>query len=71
MEHVKDAGDNKIFKKRSGRYCVKSKDGKYINGEEKAKILFSEKLIKLDPPKAKPAEEPAAEESAAEEAPAE
>ena len=68
MEHVKDAGENKIYKKRSGRFCVKGKDGKYVNGADKAKILFEAKLIKLDPPKAKPAEE--APDESAEETPA-
>ncbi len=69
MEQVKESGDFKIFKKRSGRFCIKNKDGKFVNGEEKAKILFENSLIKLDPPKKK--EEPAAEEAPAEEAPAE
>ena len=36
----------KVEKKRSGRYAVVGKDGKYINGEEKVKILVKEGLVK-------------------------
>ena len=67
MEIVKATADFKIMKKRSGRYGVKSTKGKWINGEEKVKILLAEKLIKVSEPKK--VEEPA-EETAAEEAPA-
>lgn len=52
--------DYKIKKKRSGRYAV-VKQGQYVNGEEKAKILHAEGLIKLTPPSKK--EEAPAEES--------
>ena len=69
----------KLIEKRSKRWAVLSKDGKYINGEEKVKILAKEGKIKDDLPKKKveePAEEVAteevvAEEVVAEEAPAE
>ncbi len=67
MENVKTTKEFKIFKKRNGRYGVKSAQGKWLNGEEKVKILSSEGLIKLSAPKKK--EEPAAEETT--EAPAE
>lgn len=72
METVKETKDFKIFKKRNGRYGVKSAQGKWMNGEEKVKILSAEGLIKVSIPKPKeepPAEE-AAPETAAEEAPA-
>jgi|GEM_PF-3379975 len=59
MEVVKTSGDYKILKKRSGRYGVKGKDGKWLNGAEKAQLLAKEGLIKLAPAKKK--EEPAAE----------
>jgi hypothetical protein len=42
----------KIEKKRSGRFAVVGQNGKYINGEEKVKILVSEGLVKLATKKA-------------------
>lgn len=68
METVKATKDAKIFKKRNGRFAVKNSSGKWVNGEEKVKILSTEGLIKVSMPKAK--EEPAAEEATTEEAPA-
>ena len=50
-----------IEKKRSGRYAVIAKNGKYINGDEKTEILLKEGLIKK-PAKKAPAPEAAAEE---------
>ena len=65
MEKVKEKGEYTFYKKKSGRFCVKGKDRKWIKGDEKAKLLLAEGLIKLDLPKEKPAEEAApAEESA-------
>ncbi len=55
---AKKAGEKKpyrVVKKRSGRYMVIKKKGKYVNGEEKVKILLAEGLIKAMKPKAKPA----------------
>lgn len=73
METVKATENYTIFKKRSGRYGVKGSNKKWINGEEKAKILSEEGLIKLSVAAEKPAEEEEApvEEAAAEETPAE
>lgn len=74
MKVVKETNEYTVFQKRSGRYAVQDAKKNLINGEEKAKILLAEGLIKLTEPSA-PAEEPAAEEAAeteaAEEAPAE
>lgn len=61
METVKSTENYTIFKKRSGRYGVKGSNRKWINGEEKVKILSTEGLIKLTA--AAPKEEPAAEEA--------
>ena len=65
----------KLIEKRSKRWAVLSKDGKYINGEKKVAILIKEGKIKVEKPKKKKVEEPveevAAEEVAPEEAPAE
>jgi hypothetical protein len=35
-----------IEKKRSGRYAILGKNGKYINGDAKTEILLKEGLIK-------------------------
>lgn len=75
MEEVKQTGDYKIFKKRNGRFGVKSKDGKWVNGMAKAEILSKEGLIKWTKPKTPPTaateEAQTTEEAPAEEAPAE
>lgn len=77
MEVVKQTDEYTVIKKRSGRYGVKNAAGKWINGDEKVKILVAEGLIKAAVPAEKPVEEEApAEEAAeaaapAEEAPAE
>ena len=76
MKEVQASGDYVIYEKRSGRYAVKGGDKKYVNGDEKAKILADAGLVTIPEPKAAPAEEAAAEDSsteeeAAEEAPAE
>jgi hypothetical protein len=64
----------KLIEKRSKRWSVLGKDGKYINGEEKVKILLAEGKFKVAKAKKKveePVAEVAAEEVAAKEAPAE
>lgn len=71
METVKTTENYTIFKKRSGRFGVKASNKKWINGEEKAKILSDEGLIKLSVAAEKPAEEAPAQEATSEEAPAE
>lgn len=48
-----------IKKKRSGRYEVLAKNGKNINGLDKAKILVEHKLVKTGLAKAKATEESA------------
>lgn len=76
MKLVKKTGEYSIYQRGDERYAVKGADKKPINGEEKARILLAEDLIKVTLPAEKPAEEPEAEEPAeaeasAEEAPAE
>lgn len=77
---TKQKAEYALIEKRSKRWAVLGKDGKYINGEEKVKILIKEGKIKVEKPKKKKVEEPTAEvvaeeaapeEAAAEEAPAE
>ena len=68
MELVKKVEGNTIYKKRSGRFGVQSKNNKWINGDEKATILLAAGLIKVSKATAKPVEAAAVEEVA--EAPA-
>ena len=82
MKLVKKTDEYSIYLRGDERYAVKNADKQPVNGEEKAKILAAEGLIKLSVAAA-PAEEPAeeapaeeateeaAEEAAEEEAPAE
>ncbi len=66
----------KLIQKRSKRWAVLGKDGEYINGEEKVKILVEAGKVKVERAKKKvkepaaeaPAEEATAKESSAEEA---
>lgn len=67
MKVAKKASEYTIYARNDGRYAVKGKDAKFINGEEKANILLAEGLIKKTGPNPnKPAEEAPAEEGAAE-----
>lgn len=47
MEVVKKTKENIIVKKRSGRYGVMDAKGKWINKEEKVKVLKAAGLIKV------------------------
>ena len=77
MKVVKKTPEYTVYEKRSKRYAVKGSDKKWINGDDKVKILLAEKLIevKLPAPKVEEPEEVAVEaaetEVVAEEAPAE
>lgn len=66
MEVVKSTKEHTIYKKNNGRYGVKAANKKWINGDEKVKILLAEGLIKAAAPAPK-VEEPV-EEAPAEEA---
>ena len=65
MKTIKKTDDYTIYQKRNERYAVKGADGKWVNGDDKAKILLAEELIKLSVAQEAPAEE--AVEEAAEE----
>lgn len=69
MEKVKSTDNYTIFKKKNNRYAVKASNG-WVNGDEKVKILVSEKLITVALPKVEAAA-PAEESAPVEEAPAE
>ena len=51
MEIVKKTKAYTVIKKRSGRFGVLGANGKWINGNEKIKILLDEGLIKVPAPK--------------------
>ncbi len=71
MKEIKSVGDNTIYEKKSGRYAVKDTNKKFVNGDDKAKILADAGLITIPEPKVAPAEEvEEATEEASEEAPA-
>jgi hypothetical protein len=59
MELVKKVGETTIYKKKSGRFGVQNKKNKWINGDEKAKILVDAGLIKVSVKAKAPAEAPA------------
>ena len=66
MKVVKKTDEYAILQRRDNRYAVVNKDKRPINGEDKAKILSAEGLIKIPEPKAAPAEEAASADDAAE-----
>ena len=83
MKVVKRTADYTVYQKRSERYAVQGPDKAWINGDDKAKILLDEGLIKVVLPKppepeaepeaaadAEPEAAPDAEASAEDEAPA-
>lgn len=63
MEIVKKEKDYTIVKKRNGRFGVLTNKKKWINGDEKAKILADAGLIKVSVKQEAPAEEAPAEET--------
>ena len=60
---VKKTTEYTIYQKRNDRYGVKGSDKKWINGDDKVKILLAEDLIKVTEPKAEEPEEVAEEET--------
>lgn len=61
--------DHKITKKRSGRYQVVDKNGKPVNGLDKARILVDAKLVQAGFPKDGAAPKAKAEAAPTDEAP--
>lgn len=66
MKEVKVVGEHKIYEKRSGRYAVQDASKKYINGDDKAKILADAGLVTIPEPKAAEPEPDVSESEAAE-----
>ncbi|MGB5324099.1 MAG: hypothetical protein WBN40_01575 [Pseudomonadales bacterium] len=52
MKVVKRTAEYTIFQKRNQRYGVKGADKKWVNGEDKVKVLLAEGLVKAPQPKA-------------------
>ena len=71
MKEVQTAGEYTIYQKKSGRYAVKGADKKYVNGDDKAKILLDAGLVEITLPKPVEAAAEDATEEVTEEAPAE
>ena len=68
MKLVKKTAEYSIYKRGDERYAVKDANKKAVNGEEKARILLAEELIKVTLPAKPVVEEEAAVEAPAEEA---
>lgn len=69
MKVTKKTAEYTVYQKRNNRYAVKGADSKWLNGDDKVKVLLAEGLIKLTAAAAKE-EAPAEEKPAADEAPA-
>lgn len=61
MKVTKKTTEYTIYQKRNNRYAVKGADKRWLNGEEKVKILLAEALITVSTPAEPAAEEPAEE----------
>ena len=77
MKLVKKTDEYSIYQRGDNRYAVRDANKQPVNGDDKARILVQEDLIKAALPPEQPAEEPEAEagpaaetEATAEEAPA-
>jgi hypothetical protein len=68
MKVVKKTPEYTIYEKRSRRYAIKGADKKWINADDKIKILLAEKLIEIKLPQPKPVEKEASAGEAATEA---
>ena len=61
MKVVKKTAEYTVYQKRSNRYAVQSAEKKWLNGDEKVKVLLAESLIKVTAPAPKAEAEPEAE----------
>jgi len=57
MKKLKTTSDHTIYEKRSGRYAVKDRRKRWVQGDDKVAVLRAEGLLKTPEPKA-PAAEP-------------
>lgn len=68
MQVVKKTAEYTVFKRADGRYAVQGSNKKFINGEDKVKILIAEGYLTAPQPKPAEPEEASAEETAADDA---
>ncbi|MFV1997011.1 MAG: hypothetical protein ACC641_03270 [Acidiferrobacterales bacterium] len=61
MKVVKKTPEYTVYEKRSRRYAVKDADNKWVNADDKVKILLAEKLIEVKSSQSKSTEEAATE----------
>jgi hypothetical protein len=70
MKKIKSTAEHSIYEKRSGRYAVKDRRKRWVQGDDKVAVLRAEGLLKTPEPKAAPAV-PDAESAPDEETPTE
>jgi hypothetical protein len=56
MKKIKSTSEHSIYEKRSGRYAVKDRRKRWVQGDDKVAVLRAEGLLKTPEPKAPPAE---------------
>ncbi len=66
MKKLKTTSDHTIYEKRTGRYAVKDKRKRWVQGDDKVAVLRAEGLLKTPEPKAAPEPEAGAESDSAE-----
>lgn len=66
MKVAKKTAEYTVFSRADGRYAVKGKNNKFINGDDKVAILVAEGLRAAPTPKPEVAEEAPAEDAASE-----
>ena len=64
MKVIKKTKEYVVYQKANGRYAVKDANKKWVNAEEKVKILLAEGLIKAVMPAVPEVEEAVVEEAA-------
>jgi len=47
MKQVKKTPEHQIYEKRSGRYAVKDQNKRWVNGDDKVKVLLEAGLLSL------------------------
>lgn len=56
MKKLKTTSDHTIYEKRSGRYAVKDRRKRWVQGDDKVAVLKAEGLLKTPEPRPAPAE---------------
>lgn len=51
MKKLKTTSDHTIYEKRSGRYAVKDRRKRWVQGDDKVAVLKAEDLLKTPEPK--------------------